>query len=215
MEAKQSEGLFCTILQGHKGQTTQLQPHPSPTETEKKLRRADVSLRPPSAPLAQLSEAISAIAFGSDRSGAAGKPGVGGVQLALRGGRVHGMRSGKGPGCRSEGRRAEGSSGGGWMSYLKALDQKKTPPFLKKNCKVPTPPLPNTHTSSTHFHMSAPAASLYLRNYRSSVSFPDPPPTGPCKWSREQSMRNVQGSTSRSAPAAPLLCTKSSVFWKI
>lgn len=60
--------------------------HPSPAETEEKLRRADVSLRPPSAPWARLSGAISLNVFESDQSRAAGKPGVRGVQLALRGG---------------------------------------------------------------------------------------------------------------------------------
>lgn len=48
---------------------------------------------------------ISLNMFESDQSWAAGKPGVRGVQLALKGGGAHGVRSGRG--------RPEGQRGGG------------------------------------------------------------------------------------------------------
>lgn len=56
-------------------------------------------------PSAQSKEMISLNVFESDQSRAAGKPEVRGVQLALKGGGSHGVRSGGG--------RAEGQRGGG------------------------------------------------------------------------------------------------------
>lgn len=64
-----------------------------------------MSLHHPSAQSDQLLEMISLNMFESDQSKAAGKPGVRGVQLALKGGGSHGVRSGGG--------RHEGQRGGG------------------------------------------------------------------------------------------------------
>lgn len=96
------------------------------------------------------------------------------------------MRSGKGQGRGSEGRSTEGPDGGGWMSYLKGFGKKKTPLFKKELKALPPPP---TTTTTTHFQTGAAAASLYLRNYRSSVSFPDPPP--PPSSNRLMQMRKI------------------------
>lgn len=63
-----------------------------------------MSLHRPSAQSHWLLELISLNVFESDQSWAAGKPGVRGVQLALKGGGSHGVRSGGG--------RAEGQRGG-------------------------------------------------------------------------------------------------------
>lgn len=64
-----------------------------------------MSLHRPSAWSDWLLEIISLKMFESDQSWAAGKPGVRGVQLALRGGGSHGVRSGGG---RARGQRAVG-----------------------------------------------------------------------------------------------------------
>lgn len=131
---------------------------------------------------AGLLEVISLNVFESDQSWAAGKPGVRGVQLALKkGAGSHGVRSGGG---RAEGQRGEGVErrivGGRGDEAFKGFQRKeKSPPRFKMWNTLPSPhslphpftrsqpPTPNPH-SHTNTHT--------LHEWGGSFSTPSTPP---------------------------------------